>query len=601
MDKRAKIFTYLEKQRDGRKQKLLEISKQIHQISRLRVTIFLLTVVGIYFFTTIGFQVIIPLSIIGFGLFGFLVNRHQTLEKQKQKIETLLEISRQEIRLFYGNTEGKPDGSYFVDAGHPYAADLDIFGKRSIFQLIDRSATMEGQRRLSHSLKIPITETLTIKQRQQAIAELSPKAEWRQAFQAGGILSDEADNDVADLMLWAQQNKAIFNKAFYHILLWLNPILGFGVIALIAYGVLNIITFIFFLLLPLVIVGSRISTINKEHFILSKKALFLKKTGILLQHIETEDFSSEILVFARNSLTGSTDSASAAFKKLGKIAKVFDYRLNILIGIFLNIFFLWDILQSIRLERWKKMHAQTLTQWFDALALVDELCSFAGFDFLQADSVFPQISTKDFFIDGEELKHPFIVPEKCVGNPVRFTDWKQFQIITGANMAGKSTYLRTVGVNMVLAMAGSSVPAKRFVFSPVNIFTGIKTKDSLQDGESYFFAELKQLRKIIIALQSGKKVFIILDEILKGTNSADKQNGSKALVKQLISLGASGVIATHDLALGELSKNFPENVINKRFEVEIENNRLVFDYKLKEGVSQNLNATFLMKKMGITV
>ena len=168
-------------------------------------------------------------------------------------------------------------------------------------------------------------------------------------------------------------------------------------------------------------------------------------------------------------------------------------------------------------------------------------------------------------------------------------------------MAGKSTYLRTVGINMVLAMTGAPVLAKSFVLKPIDIFTGIKTTDSLQDGESYFFAELKRLKEIINTLEKDSKLFIILDEILRGTNSRDKHNGSEGLVKQLIKLNASGMIATHDLALGKLEKTFPEQVINKRFEVEIKNNELVFDYKLKDGISQNLNATFLMKKMGITV
>lgn len=168
-------------------------------------------------------------------------------------------------------------------------------------------------------------------------------------------------------------------------------------------------------------------------------------------------------------------------------------------------------------------------------------------------------------------------------------------------MAGKSTYLRTVGVNMVLAMTGGPVLADRFTIKPVDLFTGIKTSDSLQDGESYFFAELKRLEMLIRQLESGDPVFIILDEILRGTNSADKQKGSKALISQLVKLGASGMIATHDLTLGELAAVFPENVANKRFEVEIEANELVFDYKLKEGISKNLNASFLMKKMGITM
>jgi DNA mismatch repair ATPase MutS len=233
------------------------------------------------------------------------------------------------------------------------------------------------------------------------------------------------------------------------------------------------------------------------------------------------------------------------------------------------------------------------------LADVDELNSLAGFAYAHQEATFPELSAAPFTLIAKDAKHPFIPPEKSVGNIINFTHWKEFQVITGANMAGKSTYLRTVGVNFLLAMTGAPVLAEKFIFTPVDLFTGIKTSDSLQDGESYFFAELKRLQFMIELLKQGKKMFVILDEILRGTNSQDKQKGSKALISQLISLGASGMIATHDLSLGELKKNFTENIENKRFEVEIENDELVFDYKLKDGVSQNLNASFLMEKMGI--
>jgi DNA mismatch repair ATPase MutS len=255
----------------------------------------------------------------------------------------------------------------------------------------------------------------------------------------------------------------------------------------------------------------------------------------------------------------------------------------------------------IRLEKWKSRNDRKLEKWFDSLYAVDELNSFAGFAFNHPEVVYPVFSEKDFKLEASGMKHPFIDRRTCVGNDSHIKGWKDFQVITGANMAGKSTYLRTVGINLVLAMTGGPVLAKSFVFKPVDLFTSITTSDSLQDGESYFFAELKRLKQMIDLLENGNKMFIILDEILRGTNSADKRKGSKSLISQLVRLGASGFIATHDLALGELKKEFPEHVENKRFEVEIINDELYFDYKLKEGISQNLNATFLMKKMGITV
>jgi DNA mismatch repair ATPase MutS len=303
----------------------------------------------------------------------------------------------------------------------------------------------------------------------------------------------------------------------------------------------------------------------------------------------------------QGNLSGNTQSATESVRKLSKISAAFDYRLNLLMGIILNIFLLWDLLQLIRLERWKYRHSQELEIWFQALYQIDELNSFAGFAFNHPESVYPDFSIQDFEIHAANAKHPFIERSKSVGNPIIINGMKDFQVITGANMAGKSTYLRTVGVNLLLGMTGAPVLADSFRFKPTPVFTSIRTSDSLQDGESYFFAELKRLKQLIDLLETDTQMFIILDEILRGTNSADKRKGSKSLIRQLLKLGASGMIATHDLALGELAEDFPNNIQNKRFEVEIVNGDLHFDYKLKDGISRNLNATFLMKKMGITV
>ena len=189
----------------------------------------------------------------------------------------------------------------------------------------------------------------------------------------------------------------------------------------------------------------------------------------------------------------------------------------------------------------------------------------------------------------------------CVKNDIEFTEYPYFLIITGANMAGKSTYLRTIGVNFVLACMGAPVCADSLRFTPSNLVTSLRTSDSLNDNESYFFAELKRLKMIIDRLESGEKLFIILDEILKGTNSVDKQKGSIALVQQFIRLQSCGIIATHDLLLGSLEQTFPQHIKNYRFEADITNDTLTFSYRLKEGIAQNMNATFLMKKMGITL
>jgi DNA mismatch repair ATPase MutS len=299
-------------------------------------------------------------------------------------------------------------------------------------------------------------------------------------------------------------------------------------------------------------------------------------------------------------MKGKGGLPSEATRKLSAILDAFDTRNNILVAFFLNFLFLWDIIQVIRTEKWQALHREELPRWLETLAGTDAICSLANFHFNHPASIFPEINDDGILLTAKSLGHPLVPGESRVDNPASIPGWRHFTIVTGANMAGKSTYLRTVGVSLVMAMAGSAVIAEEMAFHPARLVTSIRTKDSLQKNESYFYAELKRLKYIMERLQQGEKLVILLDEILKGTNSRDKQSGSIALLEKLLRYDASGLVATHDLALGELEKKYPDKIVNKSFEVVIENDLLVFDYKLKDGIARQMNATFLMKKMGIT-
>lgn len=597
----TEIKDFFKKKLLGFNEQLTTTKSSIKRFSALRIIFFLSTLAGIYLTASLGFLVVFPVGIIGFGFFIFLVIKQSKLLKNKDYLESLVEINETELALLARNMQNKKDGKNYISEEHPFAADLDIFGKKSLFQLINRSANIRGEKKLAETLNNPFKNKDLLLKRQQAIRELTNKPEWRQEFQATGKLSSESYSTISDLTNWAAEKSYFFNNPFYRFLLFLNPILGFLVIFLIAFFGFNFSLFLLFLLLPFSILVPKLNFINYQHGLLSRKTDVLNKYAQQFNLFEKENFISEIILHHKQLLTGAKNSAFIAVEKLSKISAKFDYRLNLLVGIFLNIFFLWDILQSIRLEKWKSRYGIFLEEWFDSLSEIDELNSFAGFAFAHPEAIFPTISASEFELVATNLKHPFLESESCIGNNINIEGLGQFRIITGANMAGKSTYLRTVGINLVIAMTGSPVIAENFLFTPADLFTGIKTSDSLQDGESYFFAELKRLKEIILHLEKGEMLFVILDEILRGTNSADKQKGSKALIRQLLNLKASGLIATHDLSLGELADLFPKNVQNQRFEVEIENDELKFDYLLKEGVSQNLNATFLMKKMGITI
>ena len=581
--------------------KLDETSSKIRLTSIFRISIFIATVIAVYITSAYHWPYLVVSAAIGLAAFIYMVIRHASLFKQKNWYQNLMAINQAELDVLNGDTSSKYEGVQWNEADHPFVNDLDIFGRKSLFQLIDRSATQQGRNYLAGRLKNPIKSKTTLNQRQKAISELSEKPDFRQYFQVSGNIRDEDENSLPGLLEWIQKKQSSFNSVFNKLMLFINPIIGFVVLFLIIFGILNPSAFLLFLIIPSALLMPKIGLINKEHMQLSRKSETFEKYAGLLNLVENENFKAQILVDAKNLLISDEHAASKSIGKLANISAAFDYRLNLLVGLLLNIFFLWDIRQAIRLENWKKENSAFVSDWFDKLAQIDELSSFAGFAFNHPTSVYPEFSDAAFVFKAKNLKHPFISDEVSVGNDVKFTGWQQFHIVTGANMAGKSTYLRTVGINMILAMTGCPVLADEFLLTPAELFTGIKTSDSLQDGESYFFAELKRLEMMIRRLEKGEPMFIILDEILRGTNSADKQKGSKALISQLVKLGASGMIATHDLTLGELASVFKDHVINKRFEVETENNELVFDYKLKEGISQNLNASFLMKKMGITM
>lgn len=581
-------------------EQLNQIQEQIRRTSIWRVAVFLITIVGIYFGAVQdSWPALLSVLALGTTVFILLMLRHIRLFREKHRNNQLLQFNRTEWELMDGNTESKDEGQLFMDPNHPFAGDLDVFGKRSLFQLIDRCVTWLGKKRLSETLLYPLKRKSELMQRQQAIEELKNLPEWRQEFQALG--QEEMRDAVAlnKLFQWAGSTTTNFRNVWNKLMLVVNPLVGISVIVLISSGLITEGWFWIFLVLPMINLMPKMSLINKEHALLGKQTELLETYTFLFEKIQEQEFHSDLLVTIRKSLAGKEASANQAFQKLAAISKAFDYRLNFLVGIIMDVFFLWDMLQVMKLEQWKKQYGPELDAWFAELARLDELNSWAGFAYNFPDTCVPQLAEADFNLEGSNLRHPFINEKKCVGNPVSVNGWGQFQVITGANMAGKSTYLRTIGVNMLLAMAGAPVLADSFNFTPGQLFTGIKTTDSLQDGASYFFAELKRLKEMMDRLQEGEPLFIILDEILRGTNSKDKQKGSKALLKQLIRYQASGLVATHDLSLGELAEEFPNNIVNKRFEVEITGQEMVFDYSLKEGVSQNLNASFLIKKMGI--
>ena len=473
---------------------------------------------------------------------------------------------------------------------------MDIFGKKSLFAYLNRSASIIGQQKLVEWITHPLTDPDKIRNRQQAVEELSLLTELRIDFLANGMTSRESKTD-AQIISELSNDSPIYVSKWLHIILSFIPWI-FGILILMwifGVGTGNYILFLFLTCFCYAtILSGRVSRTQNK---LNEGLKSLNTYAGLIEQLEKSEFSSSLLQNIRTDLHTEGIPVSSRIKQLGKYLRNLDQRYNAIGFAILNGFFLWDFKQLAAIEKWIRNNGKFLPGWIETIARFDALCSLATFRFNHPEYIFPVLNDNDNpVMKATELGHPLIEPERCVCNPVEMLQRPSFLVITGANMAGKSTYLRTIGINHLLACIGAPVCAKEMQLSPCKLFTSLRTTDSLSDQESYFFAELKQ---IIDRLESGEKLFIILDEILKGTNSTDKQKGSLALVQKLVKLNAAGVIATHDLLLGSLAEKWPDTIENFRFEADINDNELSFSYKLQPGVAQNMNACFLMEKMGI--
>lgn len=571
---------------------LEEANSKINLLSNARLIAAGLFAVVLYFTLStnqLGYVLIVLIII-----FALLVSLHSKAFSQKTHLENLVKINEHELQSLTGDFSCFKNGMAYVDPRHPYTHDLDIFGHGSLFQYINRSSTLEGEAQLASTLAAPLHSAGVIIDRQKAIEEIAQKVDFRQHFLATGMTLEEFKNDRQQLLEWVVQKPFIFGNPFYRIMIWIMPtatialIIGsffFDELSLFATGCA---------LLQWTLLGFNLKKVNTFHQYISRKKNILAKYASLLQLISKEKFQSTLLMkFYADASLGDD-----RIKSLASFVRSLDARLNFLTNIAVNSLLMYDIRCIYNLEKWKEENAAKLETWLNTIRDADMLCSLGTFSFNNSDFTFPTI-TQEQKIKAHALGHPLLSREERVTNDVRIGDEQSVLIITGANMAGKSTFLRTLGVNMVLALSGAPVCAKEFQCSIIDIRSGMRTADSLHDHQSYFYAELNRLKTIMDELRSGKPLFILLDEILKGTNSTDKQAGSIALVRQLLSYSCLALIATHDLALGELETEFPRQMKNYCFEPTIENDQLSFDYKLKAGLAQKMNATFLMKKMGI--
>lgn len=582
-------------------EKLSKLKKQIHLISTIRIGLFLAGVAGIIYFFSSGWLVISAISIFTFIPFLALVKYHNKLFYKKEYMETKVLVNENELSAINYQYSCFDSGKEYIDPSHPYSFDLDLFGDNSLFQYVNRTSTSFGKEKLACWFKSPLNKKEKIEERQKAIKELAPELSFRQKFLITGMLYKGESADKKELLSWASAKSVYKENKILRTAQYAVPSINLIILILAALGIVSFnllgLSFIFFLFCSITLSRG----ITKMQAVYGKKLQILSTYAGLMGLIEQREMKSDVLKQIQGELIRNHETASSSINRLTALMNGLDQRSNILIAAALNGFMFWEVHQVIKIESWKEIHAGFLPSWLDAVGEIDALCSLATYSYNHPDYSYPIITDKSFVLKATAMGHPLMNRDKCVKNDVDIHKRPFFVIITGANMAGKSTYLRTIGVNYLLACIGAPTCSKEFELYPAQLMTSLRTSDSLTDNESYFFAELKRLKAIIDRLTAGEELFIILDEILKGTNSMDKQKGSLALLRQLIRLNTNGIIATHDLLLGTLIEQFPENIRNYCFEAEITHNELIFSYLMKEGIAQNMNACFLMNKMGIVV
>lgn len=577
---------------------LQQVKKQIFRISMLRLALFIAGIAGLYFFFNQTTLLIICICLTFLPLF-ILVKIHNRFFIRKEWLETQARIIQEELQALSGDYSSFEDGKEYVNPEHPHSFDLDIFGRRSLFQSINRTCTFFGKVRLAEWLQNHLHEKTSIEKRQEMVREISEHTLFREQFRVAGLVHHGQSSDAEKIQAWSQSPAQYLHAGWVKAFIWGVPVinslllitslagwtsfswlgLSFGIFLVLSFGIIKRATYI------------------QETY--GKQLKSLNGYARLIALAKAEDWKSAGMqeLMERFNLNGQ--SPIQALQQLSKELDRLDLRNNQFLYVLLEGSIFFQLQEIVRIERWKARYGQRISKWLETVGELDALCSLGTFAYNHPQYTYPELTEKPFCFLATQMGHPLMPASQCVKNDATIPSRPFFLIITGANMAGKSTYLRTIGVNYLLACIGAPVCCERLKLHPNQLITSLRTSDSLSDNESYFFAELKRLKRIIDLLNQGQQLFIILDEILKGTNSMDKQKGSFDLIRQFMQLKANGIIATHDLLLGSLIKQFPEEIRNYCFEADIKENELTFSYKLREGVAQNMNACFLMKKMGI--
>lgn len=573
--------------------------RRYNQLAFWRLIWFVGVVAGVWLLIRFDQQVA-AISVLLIGVVGFLVllKRHRAVGNERDMAHHVAFTNQDETARLKRQYLRPETGDQFANPTHAYTGDLDVFGKHSLFRLLNRTHTHEGQNRLANWLQTPSGPDV-VRLRQQAAAELASQLDWRQQFEALAYGEEAIGRSPDALTHWATAETTPL-PGYLNIVRFLFPaitlglfvawLLGYvpGVAITAALGVHGLV---------LSRTAARAREVSDQTYEIS---VALRAFQGLFRQTETLTGDAVRLRAIRQALTVDGRPASEAVGQLAQLTEGLNYRRNPYFFLIFGVATLWDVQYLFRLEAWKKRHGSDIAHWLKALGELEALNSLAGFAYAHPTYATPDIADGQLTLDITAAAHPLLPPGRSVANSLVLSGSGQTVLITGSNMSGKSTFLRTVGANVVLALAGAVVSAKAFGCSPVRVFTSMRTQDSLEESTSSFYAELKRLQTLIGLSKQAESIptMYFLDEILKGTNSADRHRGAEALIRQLHRTSASGFVSTHDLELGQLG-DADGFVRNFHFQSDLHNGELTFDYKLRDGICESFNASQLMRAIGI--
>jgi hypothetical protein len=577
---------------------LKDLLRKKNRLAWLRFFSLVAAGIALWQLWSLNWIVALAVTILLIALFLFFVTRDINNREEIENTKRLAEINKEEINILQHHFTNRPDGQSFQSGHDDYANDLDLFGKASLYQYINRTHSEQGNKLFAEWLLHP-AQTDLIKKRQEGAKELSSAIFSLQQFRSYSMANPVTIASEENVITWLHHQNKFHISPVWRSLRFILPVAAATVLFLHLFSVISASVFYPLLFLFFAIAYSITKYIMPDYALLNKIVPELETLFQSIRWIETFQAKAGIVQTLQKNLEAGAQKASASILQLKKILERLDYRYNPLVHIPLNIFFLWDLQQVFALEKWKQGKESIVAQWFHVPGEMESLVTLATICFNHPQWCFPKLSADHGVLIAKEMGHPLIPVEKRINNSFSVKGSQQLSLITGSNMAGKSTFLRSAGINVVLAMMGSPVCATELVVSNMKVISSMRVSDNLEENTSTFYAELKKLKQIIDAVKNHEKILLLLDEILRGTNSADRHAGSKAFIKQLVKEKAFALVATHDLELTKLAEEFPEDIHNYHFDVQVKGDELYFDYILKEGICKSMNASLLMKKIGI--